>query len=78
MRYSTNSLPSLIYSGVAGEDIVYPSKKINGILIAIPELALKAKAITTIITILFSGKNQLATNLEADINLNGNPKSDKS
>jgi len=27
----------------------------------------------TIIRILFSGKNQLATNLEALINLNGNP-----
>ena len=30
----------------------------------------------TMIVILFSGKNQLATNLDADINLNGNPIND--
>lgn len=40
---------------------------------AIPELALKHKAIITIIKILFSGQNQFATNLDALINLKGNP-----
>lgn len=40
---------------------------------AIPELALNTKAMITIIMILFSGKNQFATNFEALINLKGKP-----
>ena len=54
-------------------DVSISPTVINGILIAIPELALNNRAMITIIVILFSGKNQLATNLDADINLNGNP-----
>lgn len=48
----------------------------SGILTAMPELALNTSATMTMMTILFSGKNQLAMNLDADMSLNGNPMSD--
>lgn len=76
IKLSIKALPNSISSGVGLSCIVKSPKIINGILIEMPELELKTSAIMTMIIILFSGKNQFATNFDALIILKGNPNND--